>query len=118
MMKYRYYFKRGGGRKMEPKETIEPKLHIGDKLFRVGRDGIDEVRIIRVDSYPTHCVYKDDHGHSYFDHTINKSCFKTLEEAEKEVQKRQNILKKRKLLKEYEIQLNYEMGIENHFIVK
>lgn len=89
----------------------------GDTLYRVGRDGIDKVTIIRVDHYP-HCVYKDDHGHSYFNHNISKSCFKTEEEAKKEVQRRENIVKKRKMLKEYEIKLNAELGITNHFIVK
>lgn len=95
----------------------EELFNVGDVLFRVGRDGIDEVTIIEINHYP-HSVYKDDHGHSYFNHSIRKSCFKTLEEAKKEQQKRENIAKKRKMLKEYEIQLNYEFGIENHFIIK
>ena len=103
---------------MKSKEDVRQLYHIGDKLFRVGRDGIDEISIIKINHYPSHCVYKDDHGHSYFNHSINKSCFKTLEEAQKEQQKRENITKKRKMLKEYEIKLNNELGIENHFIVK
>lgn len=102
---------------MESQNTT-PLIFVGDKLFRVGRDGIDQVCIIKIDTYPSHCVYKDDHGHSVFGHHINKSYFRTKEEAEKEQQRRENIAKKRKMLKEYEIKLNNELGIENHFIVK
>lgn len=93
------------------------EVKVGDVLYRVGKYGIDKITIIKIDHYP-HSVYRDDHGHSYFDRTIHKSCFKTLEEAEKEVQKRKNIVKKRNKLKEYEIKLNQELGIENHFIIK
>ena len=93
------------------------EVKVGDVLYRVGKYGIDKITIIAIDHYP-HSVYRDDHGHSYFDRTIHKSCFKTLEEAEKEVQKRKNIVEKRNKLKEYEIKLNQELGIENHFIVK
>lgn len=114
-MRAKNYFKRGGV-KMKDRDTTQ-LFNEGDVLYRVGRDGIDEVTIIAVHHYP-HCVYKDDHGHSYFNHSISKSCFKTLEEAQKEQQKRENITKKRKMLKEYEIKLNYELGIENHFIIK
>lgn len=89
----------------------------GDKLYRVGRDGIDIVTIMEVRHYP-HCVYKDDHGHSFYNRTIHKSCFKTLEEAEGEVQRRKNIVIKRKKLKEYEMSLNETLGLTNHFIVK
>ena len=52
------------------------------------------------------------------DKNIFKSCFKTKEEAEKEIQRRQNIVKKRQLLKEYERNLNKELGLEDHYIVK
>jgi len=103
---------------MRIEDDKEVLFHEGDKLFRVGRDGIDEITIIKIVTYPNHYVYKDDHGHSFFNHTIGKSCFKTLEEAKKEVQKRENINKKRKLLKEYELKLNKELEIENHFIIK
>ena len=89
----------------------------GDVLYRVGKYGIDKVTITKVEHYP-HCVYKDDHGHSYFNHNITKSCFKTQEEAKKEILKRKNIIEKRNRLKEYEIKLNEELGIENHFVVK
>lgn len=102
---------------MKDLDATEELYQEGDILYRVGRDGVDKVTIIKVKHYP-HCVYKDDHGHSYFNHNIEKSCFKTLEEAENEVQKRKNINIKRKKLKEYELSLNEEMHIENHFIVK
>lgn len=97
--------------------ATEELFHVGDVLFRVGRDGISEVTIMEINHYP-HTVYRDDHGHSYFNHSIRKRCFMTKEEAEREIQKRNNIATKRKMLKEYEVQLNYELGIENHFIIK
>lgn len=67
--------------------------------------------------YP-HCVYKDDYGHSYFNDTISKSCFKTEEEATQEIERREKILEKKKLLKKYEVELNERFNIKNHFIVK
>ena len=97
-------------------EEIE-LFKIGDILYRVGKEDISQITIMDIKHYP-HCVYKDDYGRSYYNHTIRKSCFKTLEEAKQEVQRRENIAKKRKYLKEYELQLNEQLNIQNHFIVK
>lgn len=65
-----------------------------------------------------HWYYRDNKGRSYFNRYVGKSCFRTKEEAEQEMQKRKNIVKKRKLLKEYERKLNEELGIEDHYIIK
>lgn len=65
-----------------------------------------------------HWYYRDNKGRSYFNRNIGKSCFRTKEEAEQEMRKRKNIVKKRKLLKEYERKLNEELGIEDHCIIK
>lgn len=89
----------------------------GDVLYRVGKYGIEKITIIDVESYP-HYVYRDNKGRSYFNHSIVKSCFKTRKEAEAETQKRQNITKKRQMLKEYERKLNKELNIIDHYIVK
>ena len=99
------------------KQDTEQLFKEGDVLFRVGKYGIDKVTIIEVKHYP-HCVYKDDHGHSYFNRNIRNSCFETQEDAEKEIQRRKNIIEKRKMLKKYELKLNEEFGINNHFIIK
>ena len=93
-------------------------LNKGDQLFRVGRDGIEVVTIMKINNYISHCVYKDDRGHSFYNHSVGKNYFLTREEAEEEVQKRENVVKKRRMLKEYEMKLNEELGIKNHFIVK
>lgn len=49
---------------MKKMDTV--KLYdIGDKLYRVGKYGIDLITIIDIQQYP-HYVYRDDKGHSYF----------------------------------------------------
>ena len=91
---------------------------IGDKFYRVGKYGIEVITITDVIDYSTHYVYKDEKHHSYFNHSLLKSCFKTYEEAQEEILRRDNIIKKRKLLKEYEKELNDLLDIEGHYIVK
>ena len=63
--------------KTKTDETIE-LCKVGDTLYRVGKHGITKITIIEIDHFP-HCVYRDDQGHSYFNHTMEKSCFKTKE---------------------------------------
>ena len=86
-------------------------------LYRVGKYGIEQIKIIQVESLP-HYVYKDDKGHSYFNHNIIKSCFRTFDEAREEQRRREMITEKRKKLKEYERKLNEEFNIVDHYIVK
>lgn len=91
---------------------------IGDKFYRIAKDGIVTVIIKEIEDYKTHYVYRDESGHSYFNHTMAKSCFKTKEEAEAEIQRRKNIAEKRKILKEYEKELNKKLNIVDHYIIK
>jgi hypothetical protein len=93
-------------------------LHRGDELFRITKDGIDKVTITSINVFPTHCSYSDDHGHSFFNRNIYKNYFFKKEDAEKELENRAKISKKRRMLKDYEIKLNKELGITNHFILK
>lgn len=65
-----------------------------------------------------HWFYRDNRGHSIFNRNVGKSYFKTKEEAEQEIQRKQNITKKRKLLKEYERKLNEELNLKNNYIIK
>lgn len=103
---------------MRNKENDYVKLYnIGDVLYRVGKYGIEEVTIIKIDQFP-HYVYRDDHGHSYFNHNIVKTCFKTKEEADNELYRRERVKEKRQRLKEYEELLNEKLNLEGHFIVK
>ena len=102
---------------MNYKDDCVKLYDIGDKLFRIGKNGIEEITIIEIDQYP-HYVYRDDRGHSYFNHNIVKSCFKTEKEAKEEVYRRLRVAEKRQKLKEYERLLNEELRLEGHFIVK
>lgn len=92
-------------------------LDIGEKVYRVGKNGIEIITIIKTDQYP-HYVYKDNEGRSYFNRALGTTLFKTEEEAEEEIRRRKCIREKRQLLREYERELNIKMNIVNHTIVK
>ena len=91
--------------------------HVGDFLYKVSRDRITKIMITDVRKYP-HIVYRDNNNTSYFNRSIVKSCFKTYEEAEAEIDRQRRIKKKREMMKEYERKLNEELNITNHLIVK
>ena len=91
--------------------------NVGDNLYRIGKYGIDLITIMEIKDYG-HLVYKDNKGHSFFDHNIGKSYFNTLEEAEINIRRRALIKRKRNMLKEYERKLNEELDLKNHYIVK
>lgn len=99
-------------------QTEEQLLNVKDVMYRIGKDFIEEVIITEIKDYSSHYVYKDNHGHSFFNRNVGKQYFKTREEAEEEVQQREMISKKRKILKDYELKLNDELGIKNHFVIK
>lgn len=90
---------------------------VGETLYRIGKAGITKITIVRIEQYP-HYVYYDDHNRSYFNHSMVKSCFRTYEEAVQATIRRDNIAEKRKMLKEYEKELNKKFNIEDHYIVK
>ena len=100
----------------------------GDKLYRVTKinksdDLYVEPIVITLAEFTGstssgHWYYRDNKSRFYFNRNIGKSCFKTQEEAEREIQKRKDIIKKRELLKEYERKLNKELNIEDHYIIK
>ena len=99
------------------KDDCVKLYNVGDVLYRVGKYGIEQITITKVDAYP-HYVYRDDKGHSYFNHNITKSCFKTREDAQQELERKERITKKKQMLKEYEQQLNRKFGLVDHFIIK
>lgn len=102
----------------ETRVSVYVQLYkVGDFLYKVSRDKITKIMITDIRKYP-HIVYRDNNNTSYFNRSIVKSCFKTYEEAEQELERQRNIKKKREMMKEYERKLNEELNISNHFIVK
>lgn len=99
-------------------QTEEQLLNVKDVIYRVGKDFIDEVTVMEIKDYSSHYVYKDDHGHSFYNRNMGKQYFRTREEAEAEVHQREMITKKRRMLRDYELKLNTELGIKNHFVIK
>ena len=103
---------------MENEVDAYTKLcEVGDVLFKVSKNKISRIVITKIDACP-HYVYYDDQRNMYFNRNIVKSCFKTIEEAEKELNKQDLIRKKKTELKKYEKQLNQEYGIDDHYIIK
>lgn len=96
----------------------EELCKVNDVLFKIKKDGtICPIKIIEMAHYP-HTVYRDNFGNSYFNRGLFKNCFKTKEEAKKEIQRRELITQKRQLLKEYERELNKKLNLKDHYIVK
>lgn len=111
------------------KETDNIQLcEVGDKFYRVCKVYkkqewyLEEITIVEVKQSNagrfSHWYYHDNKGRSYFNHNIESTCFKTKEDAEKEILKRRNISLKRRLLKNYEKKLNETFNIEGHYIIK
>lgn len=100
---------------------------VGDRFYRVSKINktnelyIEPIVIIFaefVEGTFGHWYYRDNKNRSYFNRNINKSCYKTEEEAQQEITRRNNILLKRKMLKSYERKLNEELNIGDHYIIK
>lgn len=91
---------------------------VGDTVYRLSKNGITETKVIEIEHYP-HAVYKlAGWADSYFDRAFGKTLFLTMEDANNAVRAKANIAEKRRLLKEYERELNEKLNLENHFIVK
>lgn len=91
----------------------------GDKFYRIIKDRIVPVQIIRVTHHELgHYTYEDDLKGIHTGSSFGGSLFKTKEECEEELRRRQNVREKRRLMKEYERELNEKLGLEDHFIIK
>ena len=91
---------------------------VGDIVYRLTKTGIEPITITEINHYP-HSVYRGANKYqSYFNRSFGKSIFKTKEEAEEALLKRERVVEKRKRLKEYEELLNEKLNLEGHFIVK
>ena len=92
--------------------------NVGDTVYRLSKNGIMETKIAKIDHYP-HAVYRlENWPESYFERAFGKTLFLTLEDANKAIQNKISVAEKRKLLKEYERELNEKFGLEGHFIIK
>ena len=92
--------------------------NVGDTVYRLSKNGIMETTIAKIDHYP-HAVYRlENWPESYFERAFGKTIFLTLEDANKAIQNKISVAEKRKLLKEYERELNEKFGLEDHFIIK
>ena len=92
--------------------------NIGDTVYRLSKNGIMETKVVKIDHYP-HAVYRLEGCYeSYFERAFGKTIFLTLEDANKAIQNKISVAEKRKLLKEYERELNEKFGLEGHFIIK
>lgn len=91
---------------------------VGDTVYRLSKNGIMETKVVRIDHYP-HAVYKlEGWMDSYFDRAFGRTLFLTMEDANNAIRARENIAKKREMLKQYETELNEKFGLENHRIIK
>ena len=92
--------------------------NVGATVYRLSKNGIMETKVTKIDHYP-HAVYRLEGCYeSYFDRAFGKTIFLTLEDANKAIQNKISVAEKRKLLKEYERELNEKFGLEGHFIIK
>ena len=99
----------------------ERLFNVGDVIYRINKNNLTgpfKTIITRVEHHALgHYTYH--FGKDYlFGRMFNKTYFKTQEEAMDALETATIIKRKRELLKEYEVKLNEELGLENHRIVK
>lgn len=92
---------------------------VGDVFYRVIKGEITQVTITRAEKMQLgHYVYRDSSGRTIFNRNFGEYIFKTKEEAEKYLKRKEAIAKKKEMLKEYEDKLNQELGIGKHYFIK
>lgn len=97
---------------------MRDKCKVGDTVYRLTKNGIMETKVLKIKHYP-HAVYElENCPEHYFDRAFGKTLFLIMEEADNAIQIKENIVKKRELLKEYERKLNAELNIGEHYIIK
>lgn len=101
-------------------ETNKTKMcEAGCTCYRITKGEIQQIVIKEVERMELgHYVYRDSDGNTYLSRHFGMSLFKTKEDAEQELQRRKIIKEKRKLLKEYERNLNDKFNLKDHFIIK
>lgn len=97
----------------------EKMCEVGDILYRIKNNTIFPIKIIESKQMELgHYVYKDNFKNSFFSRAFGKVVFKTIEEAQLALKRKELIAEKRKKLLQYELALNAELGIESHMIIK
>lgn len=107
-----------GSRKVDG--TIK-MCEVGDILYKITKGEIVEITVtdMRQNMFDTYIYdYNGSKSNYFFNKNIGSNYFKTREEAEQKLQEKDNIAKKRKLLREYERKLNEELNLGNHYIIK
>lgn len=95
------------------------QCQVGDKFYRIIKNEIVPIQIIRVTHYELgHYIYDDNLNYTHKGRSFGSSLFRTQEECEEELRRRQITKEKRKLMKEYETELNEKFGLKDHFIIK
>lgn len=97
----------------------EQVFNIGDAVYRISPkyNAISKVEIIDVECYG-HYVYKTSDYKSFFSKHVSKTVFKTRKEAEEMLNRLASIKIKRNKLKQYEQELNEELNITDHILIK
>lgn len=102
----------------KPEDTIR-MCNVGEVFYKLLKDRVAKIQIVEVTHHALgHYVYRDDLGGSFFGRSFDQRVFRTEEEAELALKKKDLVKQKKALLQEYERQLNDEMGITDHFIIK
>ena len=97
----------------------EKVCEVGDVFYRVIKGEITRVTITRAEKMQLgHYVYKDSGGRTIFNRNFGEYIFKTKEDAEKHLKRKEMIAKKKEMLKEYEDKLNQQLGITRHYFIK
>lgn len=102
---------------------FEKMLELGDVIYKINKNNTEkivETKVTRVDRAEMgHYVYNCDATPDFFfNKAIGKTYFKTKEEAEFALKRKEKISKKRALLKEYETEVNKELGLTDHWVIK
>lgn len=97
----------------------EPYCNVGDTLYVCNKDGVIKgVKATKVEKTEYgHYVYRAN-NRTYFDFHFGDCIFTSLVECKRVYNRKFRIKEKNRLLKEYEIQLNKMLGLENHFTIK
>lgn len=96
----------------------EAMFKIGDTVHRIHKDEIVTCKIKNAVDYGTHWVYSTTNGDVFLTKNINKTYFGDYADAEREVNRRTLIAKKRVLLKAQEAELNTKLGLTDHCFIK
>ena len=98
-----------------------PVCDVGDKFYLLNRNTneITEIECLEIEKqFLGHFTYKFDNGKTYLTKKFGKNIFESKTQAEYYVKESQLKKKKRELLKQYELELNKALKLENHFIIK